>query len=473
MTDDTQEMHWAKHMRDATLREDFGLFVRKCFETLNPGVAYLPNWHIDLICEYLEACRKGDIRRLVINMPPRALKSLCVNVAWPAFLLGQRPAERIMSASYSAGLSVKHALDCRSIVKARWYRDVFPGMRIAPDQNEKHKFATTRHGQRFATSVGGTATGEGGNFLIVDDPLNPLQAMSEGPREQANEWFDQTFVSRLDDKRNGAIVVVMQRLHARDLTGHLLEKGGWEHLCLPAVAERKRLYHFGQVKRMRPRGEPLHPAREGKAELQRMQRELGSFGFAAQYQQNPLPQQAGMVERHWFRRYAAVPREDLRMVQSWDTAVKTGGSHDRSVCITLGERDGVHHVLDVQVMRAEYPRLKRMVKQLAVDWQAEAVLMEDKASGQSLLQDLRGDREMPPLLARLPKQDKVSRFAAVSAMIEAGQVALPKDAAWLAEFEREILVFPHGAHDDCVDALSQYLAWVRERRKGEHRIRRL
>lgn len=283
MTQDRNEAEWARQLRDAALREEFGCFMRKCFFTLNPAVTFLPNWHIDLISEYLEACRRREIKRLIINMPPRALKSHCVNVAWPAFLLGHAPQQRIMTASYSAGLSVKHALDCRRIVTSPWYQDVFPAMRIARDQNEKHKFTTTQNGQRFATSVGGTATGEGGDFLIVDDPLNPLQAMSAVQREAANAWFDQTFMSRLDDKRNGVMVVVMQRLHENDLTGHLLEKGGWEHLCLPAIAERAKTYRLGGVEKKRRRGEVLHAAREGKKELQQVQRDLGSFAFAAQY----------------------------------------------------------------------------------------------------------------------------------------------------------------------------------------------
>lgn len=180
-----------------------------------------------------------------------------------------------------------------------------------------------------------------------------------------------------------------------------------------------------------------------------------------------------MVERHWFGRYAKPPQEALRIVQSWDTAVKTGAGHDASACVTIAEKDGRHYVLDVQVMRVDYPQLKRAVKQLARDWQADAVLVEDKASGQSLLQDLRGEKEGMALIARMPKQDKVSRFAAVTAMLEAGDVLLPQDAAWLAEFEREVMLFPHAAHDDCVDALSQYLNWVRERRSGDYRIRGL
>jgi predicted phage terminase large subunit-like protein len=450
--------------RNAVLREDFYSFVQKCFASLTPGVEFRPNWHIGLICEYLEACRKAEIRRLIINMPPRALKSVCVSVAWPAFLLGHNPGERIMAASYSAGLSIKHALDCRRILRMAWYRDAFPQTRLSAEQNQKQKFATTSYGYRIATSIGGTATGEGGNFLIMDDPQNPAQVMSQTRRQHAIDWFDHTFATRLDDKQRGVMVLVMQRLHDGDLSGYLLEKGGWEQLCLPAIAERPRLYRFGTVEKWREAGEVLHPAREDAAMLEQARRDLGSYAFAAQYQQNPMPIEAGMVKRHWFGRYGARPEVFERIVQSWDTAIKAGNAHDCSVCLTMGEVDGKHYVLDVQVLRAEYPELKRQVVRLAQSWEADAVLVEDKASGQSLLQDLRREKLGAPLIPIAPVQDKVTRFAAVSAMIEAGMVLLPHDATWLAEFEREVVTFPAGRHDDQVDALSQYLGWIR--RKG-------
>lgn len=455
------------------LRENFNDFVERSFRTLNPATEFLNNWHIELISEYLEACRKRQVRRLIINMPPRALKSVCVSAAWPAFLLGHDPAVRIMTASYASGLSVKHALDCRRIMQSRWYQDVFPQTQLARDQNEKHKFATTEFGHRIATSIGGTATGEGGDFLILDDPQNPAQVMSDVQRMHAIDWFEHTFATRLDDKRKGVIVLVMQRLHDGDLSGHLLRKKGWEHLCLPAIAPERTLYNFGGYYKLRQQGEVLHEARESAEILRVTKQELGSYGFAAQYQQTPLPPDAGMVRRHWFKRHEHMPQEWERVVQSWDTAIKATGNNDASVCVTVGQADGLHYVLDVTVLRAEYPELKRCAKDMAAQWQADAVLIEDKASGQSLLQDLRKEKDMAPLVAVLPRQDKVTRFAAVSAMIEAGQVSLPKDAVWLAEFEAELLAFPKARYDDQVDAFSQYLNWVRQSKKALCRIRQL
>jgi hypothetical protein len=285
------------------IQRQFAAFLEKAFMTVSPGHAFLPNWHIDAIAAYLEACERGDIGRLIINMPPRMLKSITVSVAWPAWLLARQPHQRIMVASYAQSLSEKHSLDCRLIMQSPWYRRIFPATTIASGQNEKHKYVTTKRGHRMAVSVGGAATGEGGNILIVDDPLNPLQAMQQRARETANEWFRHTFVSRLDDKKKGAIIVVMQRLHEDDLTGTLLKAGGWEHLNLPAIAEEDSRIACGHFSHARKTGDVLHPAREDRELLARVREELGSAHFAAQYQQQPHHTDQALVPLEWFTRY--------------------------------------------------------------------------------------------------------------------------------------------------------------------------
>lgn len=444
---------------DSVLKTDLASFIGKSLATVNPGATYLPNWHIDVIAEHLQAAARGDITRLIINMPPRALKSVCVSVAWPAWLLGHDPRRRIIGASYAASLSIKHSLDCRLLLQTPWYRRLFPEVELVRDQNEKHKFMTTRRGFRMATSVGGSITGEGGNFLVIDDPLSPAQAMNAHMRDAANRWFEHTFASRLDDKNKGVIVLVMQRLHAEDLSGYLLEKGGWEHLSLPMVAEQPSVHDFGRVKKERAAGELLHAARENMQAVERAKLELGSHAFAAQYQQQPLPEEGGMLRPWWFGRFVQPPVSS-RHVQSWDTAIKSAAQHDASVCLTFLEHEKKSYLLDARVMRLEYPDLKHRFLALATQWKPEVILIEDRASGQQLLQDMRRE-SMFPLIARQPKHDKVTRFAAVSAMIEAGRVLLPQQATWLADFESEVFSFPGGAHDDQVDALTQYLDWLR------------
>jgi len=457
---------------DKLLKSDFSTFIGKTFSTVDPGALYLPNWHIELIAEYLEAVRRSEITRLIINMPPRSLKSVCVSVAWPAWLLGQDPRSRIITSSYASSLSIKHSLDCRLVLNSPWYREIFPKTTLTRDQNEKHKFMTTQRGYRFATSVGGSTLGEGGNFLIIDDPLNPLQAMNKQWRNHINGWFEHTFATRLDDKHKGAIVLVMQRLHQHDMTGYLLSKPGWQHLCLPAVALKAGFYDLGNVKKIREHGELLHPMRESIQLIERAKGELGSAAFASQYQQQPLAEDGNMVRSWWFGRYKSVPENIERRVQSWDTAIKNGDAHDASVCLTFAESNGRCYLLDASLMRLEYPDLKKAFYALVKRWEPQAILIEDRASGQQLLQDIHHETTLP-VIAINPKHDKITRFAAVSALIEAGKVFLPEQAPWLADFESEIFAFPGGNHDDQVDALTQYLDWLRASVWERLRIRRI
>lgn len=474
----------------AALREDFRAFIPRAFTTVNPGIAFLPNWHLDLTGEYLMAAARGDITRLVVTMPPRSLKSVLVSVAWPAWLLARNPATRILAASYSAALSQKHAGDCRLIVQSTWYRALFPTTRIAPGQNEKHKFITTRRGFRLATSVGGTVTGEGGDVLIIDDPLSAWQAMSATDRANANAWFDQVFSTRLDNKQRGVMVLVMQRLHTDDLAAHLLRKGGWEHLNLPAIAERVMQHDFGRMRVMRFPGHILHAAREGEAELRQARRELGAAAFSAQYQQTPLSDAGAMIRPHWLRRYDTLPDAEL-VVQSWDTGIKTGAQHDPSACVTLLVAGGAVYVVEVLVERLAYPELRRAIGMQAEIYHPHAILVEDKASGQQLMQE-RGqvsgvrcqeeggqntDSLLPPdpwpLIPVVPRGSKETRLRDVLPMLEAGVLHLPRAAHWLSVFEAELLGFPHTAHDDQLDALVQALLWLRERERREPRVRRV
>ena len=297
---------WSGPLRakfDAAARTHFSLFFRRVMGTVAPGVTYSHNWHIDAIGAYLQACASGDITRLIINMPPRMLKSTLVSVAWPAWLLGQRADARIMAASYAQSLSTKHSVDCRAVLESEWYQRIFPDTMLRREQNEKERFATTARGHRLAVSVGGAAIGEGGDILIVDDPISPLQAMHLHQREMVNHWFDHTFVSRLDDKRKGVIVLVMQRLHKEDLCGYLLEKGGWEHLCLPAIAPERQVISIGTFSHSRETGEVLHAEREDAAMLERTKRELGSANFNAQYQQQPIHHAHALIRSEWFHRF--------------------------------------------------------------------------------------------------------------------------------------------------------------------------
>lgn len=453
---------------DALLRSDFRFFLRRSFAELNPAAQFENNWHIDLISEYLRSVEDGDCRRLIVNMPPRSLKSIMVSVAWPAWLLGHAPHKRIIVASYSSSLADKLSLDTRLIINSAWYRRIFPHMQVMRGQDEKHKFMTTRGGFRLAVSVGGSVTGEGGDVLIIDDPHNPTYIHEVAARSQVQHWFDNTFSTRLNDSARGAILLVMQRLHEDDLTAHLLHRSkDWELLRLPSIAPQHEEISYAAMQHSRIQGELLHPRRQDDAALQQLRRTLGSNAFAAQYQQDPVPTSGGMVEAGWLQRYKdAPPRDGGRLIHSWDTAIKTGNQHDFSALAVLqevrskGDAASQHryYLTNIQTYKHEFSALKEEITRRAAQDRPDAILLEDKASGASMLQMLRGSGL--PLIPIVPSKSKETRLLQILPLIESGRLLLPEFAPWLASFERELLSFPGSAHDDMVDALTQGLSYL-------------
>lgn len=413
----------------------------------------------------------GDVKRLVITLPPRSLKSICASVAFPAWALGHDPSKRIICASYSEKLASKHALDSRAVMEADWYRRIFPFTRISREKNTELNFVTTRHGYRYSTSVGGTLTGRGGNIVIIDDPIKPEDAISEATRSGVNEWFDHTLYSRLDDKRQDVIILIMQRLHVEDLVGYVLQKEPWLHLNLPAIAEVEQQIQIGPDEiNTRKVGEVLHEAREPRPVLERLRLALGSFNFSAQYQQCPVPLEGEIIKWDWFRFYGELPVRETsdRIIQSWDTASKAEEISDFSVCTTWLTQGNHYYLLDVLRERLTYPDLKRRVIDQACRFNVDTIVIEDKGSGMSLIQDLERENiaDVPNPIAFTPETDKVTRMHAQSAKIEAGHVHLPRRAEWLEDFRTELLQFPKGRHDDQVDSLSQFLNWLEQRNRN-------
>lgn len=464
------------NLKNEILKNDLSAFIHKSFTTINPGVKYNHNWHIDLIAEYLKEVYNGNIKRLIINIPPRSLKSVCVSVAFPAWVLGKKPNSRIIVASYAELLSLKHSTDCRLIVSSNWFKNTFPSFELNPLQNEKHKFATTQNGYRLATSVGGSLTGEGGDILIVDDPHNPQQVMSEKYRTKTLEWFSNTFVSRLNDKKNGVIIIVMQRLHQNDLVGHLLSKkdNDWTILSIPAIAEKDEYYSIGNFEKFRQKGDILHPSREGIKEINRIKKDMGSYVFSAQYQQNPITKEGGIIKENWLKRYSKniIP---TKIFLSFDTAIKAGLKNDPTVCTVWGELNKNLYLLNVYREWLEYPDLKNKTIELIKKWNPDTILIEDKASGQSLIQDLKKEVKTPIISVNIIK-DKITRFASVSPFFEAGKIYLPTEAEWLVNYENELYTFPFCEHDDQVDSTSQFLEWYKNHENNintQLRIRRI
>jgi predicted phage terminase large subunit-like protein len=447
------------------LRNDFYTFIERSFYELNSDVRFMHNWHIEKIASELEACRRGETKRLIICVPPRSLKSHCASVAFPAWLLGHNPSAQIICASYGQDLASKLALDCRSLMHSEWYRKLFR-TRLSSQRQAVSEFMTDAQGFRLATSVGGVLTGRGGDWLILDDPLKPDEAVSETQRNAVNEWYQHTLYSRLNNKQTGRIIIIMQRLHEDDLVGHVLQRGDWKVLRFPAIAVEDETHviktPYGTRTVRRRVGEALHPERESLEVLRNIRSIQGEYNFSGQYQQEPAPLGGGMVKLAWFKTYKVgdEPAKFDLIFQSWDTAVKATELSDYSVCTTWGKKDNNLYLLHVLRRRMEYPELKRAVRDHANRFKATTILIEDKSSGAQLIQELRSEG-LHAVTRYEPKLEKIMRLHSVTSTIENGFVHLPDKAEWLAEYLHEMTSFPKGKFDDQCDSTSQALDWIK------------
>lgn len=445
---------------NAVLRHDFTAFLHRCVLALNPGTQFKSNWHIQAIAYQLERVRRGEVTRLIINLPPRYLKSIMVSVAFPAFLLGHEPRRKITCLSYSADLSSKHAADVRAIVTSDWYRRAFPKMQMRRETDSE--IHTSERGYRRATSVYASLTGFGGDCFIIDDPQKPVDAQSDAHRTSLNQWFDNTLISRLDNKETGIIIIVMQRVHLNDLTGYLTETSpDWAVLNLAAIAEADEHIPVGDGNfHFRSAGEALHPEYESLETLHKLRQQVGSDIFSAQYQQSPVPPGGGMIRREWLLFYKETPERTSRakVIQSWDTASKSGVQNDWSVCTTWLAADEHYYLLDLTRGRFEFPQLRDTAIQLAKRFKPNAVLIEDASAGTALAQDIKRIVHVPVRLIR-PEHDKIGRVYVQQAKFEQGLVLFPEGAPFLPELLSELLTFPQCRHDDQVDSLCQALAF--------------
>ena len=460
----TNQSHLGRKAADTLYRNHFGAFVYAAFEVVNPGLKLRPNWHIDCVCHHLQLMVTGrNARRLVLNQPPRSLKSFITSVALPAWLLGRNPSSRIICASYSVDLANKFSRDCRSLMDSPFYKRIFPRTRLNPKKATEGEFETTRRGYRFTTSVGGTLTGRGGDVLIIDDPIKANDANSVVALEGAIDWFRNTALSRLDNPGESFIIVTMQRLHMNDLSGILIESG-WPKLVLPAIATEpmdyvladREVYH-------RPVGQLLQPDRDSMEALEEIRREVGSRVFAAQYQQNPTPPDGNLIKAAWLKRYqVALDRTSYRhVVLSCDPAGKPGILNDYTAITIAGVVNKELHLLHVARGHWSVLQMRDQISALAEQWKPDLVLIEDTSSGMGLIQLLREQTSLS-IVGRHPKDDKETRMCRHQGRFEAARVLLPVEAPWLADFESELLSFPSGRYDDQVDAFMLSLDWFSE-----------
>lgn len=528
-------------------------FIREAWPILEPATRYVHGWHVDTICEHLEAVTAGELPRLVINQPPRTMKSLTCGVCWIAWEWLSNPAIRWLCASYAADLSTRDSLKCRRLIESKGGRETgtifqrigYQGVlglltkhrwRLGPtygigadgkwsltgDQNAKTKYETTATGMRLATSVGGVATGEGGDRILVDDPTSAKQARSEAERKAANTWWDETMTTRFNNAQ-AAAVIVMQRLHESDLTGHLIDSGDWHHLCLPGVYEPshpfvypnkvtlpERTYNVqaedgsveevvvpgGRVLAGDPRtaeGELLEPVRLSEARLAELRKGLGSYGFAGQIQQRPSPEEGGMFKRDWWRYYdAALSRDDPmgrpddwmfeRIVASWDMRFSDSQSKASSYVVgqVWGRYKARFYLLGQVRAKLSFTDTVKAVLAVQERWPLiSVVLIEKKANGEAVMSQLA--RRVTGMIPVEPEGGKDVRASAVQPNVEAGDLWLPSTEfipcppsvepsegearlelapTATADFVEEHAVFDAGAFDDQVDAMSQAITWL-------------
>jgi predicted phage terminase large subunit-like protein len=462
------------------------VFVAGAWAVVEPATAFKGNWHIDAICEYLQAASRGEIRRLLINLPPRHMKSMTTSVFFPAWIWTFAPYTRFLTVSYGANLAERDAVRSRDLLRSSWYRERWPELELKGDVNRTSRYENTHTSYRIATGVGGEATGEGGDVIIIDDPLKLEEAQSDTALARVIDWHDGTLSTRFNDPQTGVEIVVMQRLHERDLAGHLLEQDGWNHLCLPARYEPQHPFVWPNDPRT-TEGELLWPDHYPEPELARLERSLGGFRAAGQLQQRPAAVEGELLKRGWWHYFdpsythpdkIAMLPAFTHIVASWDTAFEDKTTSDFVVGQVWGVAGADRYLLYSfrrhANLRATIQAMRDAHRWAEQRWPraAHTTLVEKSANGAEIVAELK--RELPGVLPLTVSADKITRAIAATPPLEAGNVYLPGRVAsdtaagyhapdWVASFIEEAATFPNGRHDDQVDAYSQAMNWIRER----------
>lgn len=458
-------------------------FVTEAWKVLEPVSTFVWNWHLDLICDYLTLIKDKQFKEtcgqetegIIFNVPPRTMKSLLITVFFPIWVWTTDPARRFMFVSYSEKLSTQHSVFRRSVIESDWYQKNWGSVfSFSRDQNVKSHYENSKRGTMFSTGMQATATGLGGDVLIFDDPLNPDQAISQVEREAVNLRFDTTFRSRINDPATGVKIIIMQRLHELDLTGHVLAREGhrWQHVSLPAIAEKDKSWKFPSTEQVETQkaGDLLWPQRLPQSFLSSQRVGMGSWAFNGQYQQSPAPLDGGIIKRQWVRFYRQLPEHFDFMVQSWDCTFSGGSDNDFVAGQVWARSGGKYYMLPYRTYeRLDFGPTMAAIKACHGKFpQAHAVLIEDKANGPAIISELQ--KEIGGVVAVNPEGGKIARAQATAPLWEAGSIELPDPqvfgATWMEDYLHNICAFPKAAHDDDMDSTSQALIYMRSRLGG-------
>lgn len=435
-------------------------FIKKSFYTLSPADALLNNWHVSLLCETLEQIWNGNIKRLIICMPPRHLKSVCISTAFPAWVIGMMPTKKVIVASYALPLAEKLSVDTKSLMETSWYKENFPNVSWSKSVKSKRKFMTQDGGFRLAASVNGSLTGEGGDILIADDPQKPLDILNKKYRERTHSWFLNTFLSRLNNKKKGVVILVMQRLHVDDLVGRLTQntiddllmqkRCGWHILNLSAIATHTDAF--------RSNGEPLSTKTENLETLAKIKEQMGEMFFNAQYQQSPKADGKGSLKKEQLH-FTNIDCKKLiknGVFISIDTAFKCGISNDYTAISMWVESKNEVILFKTIQCKMEFKEILDCVRSLLKKYDVNNVLIEDKGSGTSIIQTLKQEfgAKIVPIQVRNSKE---VRFHSIIYFFEKGMVKIHETVE--NSTIDNLLEFPHVKHDDMVDSISQFMNW--------------
>lgn len=451
----------------AAVATDFSVFLKQAFITVHPGEEYMGNWHIEAIVNCLEQCIAGGMPRLIVNMPPRHLKSFVMTIALPAYLIGRDPTVKIICVSYSDDLATILSRSFRTIVQSKWYQDIFP--QVVTSKSTETNFVTTLGGYRYATSVNGSLTGIGGDFIIIDDPMKPEEVMSDRIRNNTNDWFRRTLLSRLQSKDKSVLIIVMQRLHVNDLTGFVENSGGYHKLSLPAIAiiNEEIPISSGEMY-FRQAGEALHDSRESKTTLESIKDQISPFIFSAQYQQNPECPDGAMFKLAYMNRVSQAPifEPGDHLCISIDTAISTSDTADyTAICVMHSKREG-HYVVYAERGHWDFDQLRYRAMAYGEKYSKKygckpLFVIEAIGIGHALCHFMRNARfNVQPYI---PEHDKTSRAYTVLSVISVGRffiVDQPGSNEWVNPLINEMLIYPNGRYDDQVDSVVQAINWM-------------
>lgn len=452
-------------------------------EVLWPGKPLKWNWHLDVMCEMMEAVAKGEINRLIINVPPRSSKTTIISICYQVWRWLHDPSRQFLCLAHSGKKARADATKARNVLNSRWFRDRWGHkFHLAADANAKDRFETNHGGHRLSFGMTTMLAGENADEIIIDDPHDPDSAKSEADRGTVLDNYDDSISQRLNDPGAGAIIVIMQRLHPLDLTGHIItnaEKGEWVHILFPQEFEPDHPMMNDHTRRLDPRskfGELLWEDRFPAYYVRRRKKTMTALGYSGQHQQRPNPAGGSVIRKeHWRPWPKDIPIPDFEhTLHSWDTAFteddikKNARSAMTGWAIFWNERRGRYGIMLTRAFakHLEYPALRKAAKTITLKDKPDTAIIEKKASGISLIQDMR--KAGIPVASYTPDKSKLARAYAVSAMFESGMVYYPEGKRWAQEVIDECASFPNGVYSDLVDTVTQALIRIRNMQYFNH-----